>query len=113
MAEPTAPAKPNAFLIFLTGLRDKLLSLVTKFIDLIGAMLDGIRSLVSTPKGIVVGLIALGLLFDVLSLGKAGFITFSVDTVRQLLEVIVSIVKEGGWQIVTLVAILILFKRTK
>lgn len=80
-------------------------------LNVVNAFLDGIAKQVVTFKGsLFVGVISI-LILDILTKGSLGVISFSITTGNDIVTVFVNAVKGGGWPIIVLALIAVLWKR--
>ena len=94
---------------FLAQLRE----IPTKLLKAINGFIDGISLQIATAKGSVIFLIALVLIVDVASRGDVGVLGFLLEQLKAFTELFITMVKEGGWQLVIGALILLAFLTPK
>jgi len=73
--------------------------------------LDGLGKQVATFKGTVILTIVGLFTLDVMAKGSIGIIAFCLEKCNAALEIVVSAVKDGGWPIIVLAMIALLWKK--
>jgi hypothetical protein len=91
----------------------KIKSLVPKSIDVVSGLVDGLRAQVATTKGAILLLIAVVVVLDVFMKGQIGVVGYSIAQAKDILTACSAVLKEGGWQLIAFVLLLIVLKDRK
>ena len=92
----------------------KIMLLPSKVMDMLNGMIDGLIKQVSTTKGSVICLITILVIADIILKGSVGVIGFTVTQTKEILLALSGVLKEGGWQLITaLLIVLLFFKKDK
>jgi hypothetical protein len=89
-------------------LKAKAIALAGKIVGILEQGIDMIKAQVSSPQSFVLAIILVVAGLDVLFLGSLGFIEFLVAQVTAIGNVVVAILKEGGWPLIIVLLILAL-----
>jgi len=88
-------------------------TILGKIVDVLHAFLDGIAAKMKTTSGSVAVVVIILLLWDVIQKGGVGVIAYSIDQIKLILSAVTDIIKAGGWQLVIVVLLLVLWKKDK
>ena len=93
---------------------NQLKEIPVKLVATCNSLISGFKQQVSTARGTIVLIVVIAVLADIFLKGSVGIISFSVEQVTAILGSLTGVMKEGGWQLITLALILILvFKKDK
>ena len=88
-------------------------TIIGKIVDVIHSFLDGTAAKTKTVSGAVTILVLVLLIWDVLQKGTVGVIAYSIDQIKIILTLATDIIKAGGWQLVIVILLLVLWKKEK
>ncbi len=76
---------------------------IHKVLDVLGSLIEGLRVQLSTAKGAVWFILGLFVVADILLGGKTGVIGFMITQIKDILQILVDMLKAAGWQMVIVV----------
>jgi hypothetical protein len=103
MAEVTKPKwfVPN----FLIPIRDKLVTLVHKFFDLLVAFVTFVESSLKTPRGVLKLILLFLIALEIGWIGVKG-VSLCLGTIEAFFKLLVNTLKDGQWPLIIFIAII-------
>jgi hypothetical protein len=93
----------------MTELLNLLKAIPNKVVAIVTGLLDGIAAMSKSPKKVIVLIIAVIAAADLILKGALGLISYSIIQAKAILAAI----QAGGWPLVVLALILIIWKQNK
>jgi len=84
-----------------------------KVLGIMDAFINSITLQLATFKGALLMLFVTALVVDLILTGKIGIISYILILIKDLITIVSTELKSNGWQFITLLAILLLFKKSK
>jgi len=84
-----------------------------KILGVFDVIISSITLQLASFKGALILIFVTALIIDVIFTGKVGMIAYILTVSKDVITIISTELKSNGWQFITLLAILLLFKKTK
>lgn len=84
-----------------------------KILGVFDVIINSITLQLASFKGALILIFVTALIIDVIFTGKIGMIAYILTVSKDVIAVISTELKSNGWQFITLLAILLLFKKSK